>query len=100
MSKISRKVSQQIAGTQTQGKKMLPFKIRRDLYLSFIAPHFNYCFQTWHFCSKGATNKLDKTNERAMRFVVKDKHTKYEELLRQLGPLPEIWFKMADARAH
>ena len=64
---------------------MLPFEIRRDLYLSFIAPHFNYCFQTWHFCSKGATNKLEKINERAMRFVVKDKHTKYEELLRQLG---------------
>ena len=64
---------------------MLPFEIRRDLYLSFIAPHFNYCFQTWHFCSKGATNKLEKINERAMRFVVKDKHSKYEELLRQLG---------------
>ena len=36
-------------------------------------------------CSKSATGKLEKINERAIRFVFRDKHTKYEELLRQLG---------------
>ena len=27
----------------------------------------------WHFCSKTASDKLDKVNERALRFGVKDK---------------------------
>ena len=39
-----------------------------------------------HFCSKGATNKLEKIHERVIRFVFRDKHTNnYEELLQQLG---------------
>ena len=36
-------------------------------------------------CSKGATDKLEKISKRAIRFVFRDKYTKYEELLRQLG---------------
>ena len=66
-------------------EKMLPFEIRRDFYLSYIVPHFNYCSETWHFCSKSATDKLEKINERAIRFVFRDKHTSYKELLRRLG---------------
>ena len=65
-------------------------EIRLVLYLSFIVAHFNYCFETWHFCSKGATEKLEKINERAIRFVFRDKHTKYEEPLRQLQSQTKI----------
>ena len=69
-------------------------EIRRVLYLSFIVVHFNYCCETWHFCSKGATEKLEKINERAITFVdkhhISDKHTKYEELLRQLQSQAKI----------
>lgn len=42
VAKICRKVSQQIAVLKTM-KKMLQFETRRDLYLAFIFPHFNYC---------------------------------------------------------
>ena len=56
-------------------KKCYLFEIRRDLYLSLLTPHFNYCSETWLFSSKGATDKSEKRNERAMRFVFKDKHT-------------------------
>ena len=45
-------------------------------------PHFNYCAQTWHFCNKSLAEKLEKVNERAIRFVFRDKHTTYEELLK------------------
>ena len=83
VSEVSKKVSQQIAVLRRM-KRMLPFQIRRDLYLSFIAPHFNHSSETRHFCSKGTTDKLEKINERAIRFVFRDKHTKYEELLREL----------------
>ena len=38
---INFKVSQQIAVLKRM-KKMLPIETRRDLYLAFILPHFNY----------------------------------------------------------
>ena len=55
------------------------------LYQSFIVPHFNYCAETWNFCSKGATTKLEKLNERALRFVYRDYSSSYEMLLKQSG---------------
>ena len=64
---------------------MLPFETRRDLYLAFILPHFNYCSETWNFCSKSAADKLERLNERAIRFVFRDKYTSYSELLNALG---------------
>ena len=35
-------------------------------------------------CSKGTTDKLEKISKQSIRFVFRDKHIKYEELLRQL----------------
>ena len=64
VAKICRKVSQQIAVLKRM-KKMLSFETRRDLYLAFILPHFNYCSETWNFCSKSAADKLERLNERA-----------------------------------
>ena len=83
--KICRKVSQQIAVLKRM-KKMLPFETRRDLYLSLILPHFNSCSETWTFCIKRAADKLERLNERAIRFVFRDKYTSYSELLNALGP--------------
>ena len=37
---------------------------------SFIAPHFDYWSDVWHFSSKTASDKLEKVNERALRFVI------------------------------
>ena len=59
------------------------------VYLLFIIPHFNYCSETWHFCNKSATAKLDKMNERALRFVFNEKQTSYCELLNRIG-LPSL----------
>ena len=84
VAKICRKVSQQTAVLKRM-KKMLPFETRRDLYLAFILPHFNYCSETWNFCSKSAADKLERLNERAIRFVFRDKYTSYSELLNALG---------------
>ena len=84
VAKVCRKVSQQIAVLKRM-KKMLPFETRCDLYLAFILPHFNYCSETWKFCSKSAADKLERLNERAIRFVFRDKYTSYLELLNALG---------------
>ena len=50
------------------------------LYCSPISTnlsHFNYCSETWHFCSKNASAKLEKVNESALQFVFNEKQTHY-----------------------
>ena len=84
VAKICRRVSQQVAVLRRM-KKMLPVETRMKLYQSFIVPHFNYCAETWNLCSKGATTKLEKLNERALRFVYRDYSSSYEMLLKQSG---------------
>ena len=83
IAKICRKVSQQTAVLKRM-RNILPFEIRSKIYMCFIAPHFKYCSETWHFCNKTTANKIEKVNERAIRFVFKDRYTPYEEPLAKL----------------
>ena len=78
------KVSEQVAVLKRM-RNMLPFETRLSIYTYFIAPHFNYCSESWHFCNKSCSVKLEKVNERAIRFVFKDKFTPYEQLLNKIG---------------
>ena len=43
--------------------------------------NFNFCPLSWHFCSEGNTKKIEKVQERALRFVYDDFVSTYEELL-------------------
>ena len=52
---------------------------------AFIPPYLNYCSQVWHHCGKRNTKKLEKVNERALRYVYKDKTSSYSALLEQIG---------------
>ena len=95
--KISRKVSQPVA-ILNRLKKILPFELRTDIYRAFIAPHFNYYSESWHHHGKRGCAKLEKINERALRFVTGAKSTTYETLLKQLNllsPLNQRIVKMA-----
>ena len=60
-------------------------KLWEHLYRAFIAPHFNYCAESWHFCSKCLTEKLEKLKERALRFVYQDKTSAFETLVVKNG---------------
>ena len=85
--KICRTVSQQVA-VLNRLKKILPFELWIDIYRAFIAPHFNYCSESWHHCGKRGCAKLEKINERAT----------YETLLKKLNllsPLNQRIVKMA-----
>ncbi len=48
---------------------------------------YRYCSETLHFCNKTTADKLENVNERAIRFVFKDRYTTYEVLLAKLGLL-------------
>ena len=83
---VCRKVSQQIA-VLNRLKKILPLELRLDIYRAFIAQHFNYCSESFNHCGKRGCAKLEKINERAIRFVTRDKSTTFEALLKQLNLL-------------
>jgi hypothetical protein len=54
---------------------------RLTIYYSFILSNFNYCPVTWHFCSEKNIKKMEKIQERALRFIYNDYVLNYEELL-------------------
>ena len=56
---------------------------RTKIYQSFITAKFTYCPAAWIFCGKQNSNKLERLQERALRFVFKDSKSSYDELLRR-----------------
>ena len=54
---------------------------RMTIFHTFILSNFNFCPLSWHFCSKTNTNKIEKIQERALRFVYDDFNSSYTELL-------------------
>ena len=77
-------MSQQIAVLKRM-RQLLPLKLRENLYRAFIAPLFNYCAESWHFCGNRLTEKLEKLNEQALLFVYQDKISPYETLIVKNG---------------
>jgi hypothetical protein len=43
--------------------------------------NFNFCPLIWHFCGEVNTKKVEKIQERALRFIYEDYSITYEELL-------------------
>ena len=89
ISSICRKVSAQISALNRL-KNILPLKTKESLYRAFILPYFSYCNKIWHHCGKRNTAKTGKVNERALRYIFKDKSASYQDLLERIGlPLLE-----------
>ena len=65
--------------------KFLDEKCRISLYHSFILSHFNYCNIVWHHCDKENANKVERVQKRALRVVLNDYKSTYEELLMKAG---------------
>ena len=51
------------------------------IFRSFITSNFGYCSLVWHACSTKNTQKLEKLQLRALRFVYHDYASTYDELL-------------------
>ena len=81
---VCRKVGRQI-NVLNRLKNILPLKTKEALYHLFILPYFNYYSQVWHHCGTRNARKLEKVNERALRYAYKDKHKSYNELLERAG---------------
>ena len=81
---ICLKASRQISALQRL-TGLLDFPSRKAIYNSFISSHFNYSPLVWFFTSKASIAKMQKIQERALRFVLKDSVSDYETLLAKSG---------------
>jgi hypothetical protein len=59
------------------------------IYHSFIMSNLSYWPLIWHFCSERNTNKIEKLQERALRFIYDDNTSSYDTLLEQ-SKLPSL----------
>ena len=66
-------------------KGIFDMKERELIYNTFILSNFNYCPIVWHFCGKVSTKKIEKIQERALRFMFKDENSSYDTLLQRCG---------------
>jgi len=56
---------------------------RIAVYKSFISSNFSYCPVAWIFCGRGNSRKLEKIQERALRFVFNDRSSESTDLLKR-----------------
>lgn len=77
---ICKKASKQLAVLKRLGR-FLTKQGKMTIYNSFIISNFNYCPLAWHFCSKSSTNKMEKIQERALRFINNDFRSSLQDLL-------------------
>ena len=77
------------AATQLNVMKRLKqfngFEERKNLVQSFVYSYFNYCPFVWHFSSAKSLQKVERIQERALRFLFNDNSSPYEELLTKSG---------------
>lgn len=87
VSEICKKASKQLAVLKRIGN-FLSKQGKLAIYNSFIASNFSYCPLAWHFCSATSTNKLEKIQERALRFINDDYSSSLRDLLTSTNTLP------------
>ena len=77
---ICRKASQQLNVLKRIGCYLTKLN-KLTIFHTFILSNFNFCPLAWHFCNKNNTTKLEKIQERALRFIYEDYVSSYDELL-------------------
>ena len=51
------------------------------LYSSFISCYFKYCCVLWHLCSNSDTLKIEKLQEKVLRYYMLDFKSPYQQML-------------------
>ncbi len=65
-------------------KGIFDLKEREKIYKTFIISTFNYCPIVWHFCGKVNTKKIEKIQERTLRYMFNDKKSSCSSLLEKM----------------
>lgn len=88
ITELCKKASRQLNILKRIGK-YLNRLCRLTIYHTFILSNFNYCPVIWHFCSEKNSQKIEKIQERALRFVYEDYSSSYDTLLEK-SKLPSL----------
>ena len=81
ISEICRKAAGQLNALKRLGF-YIPLESRKILANSFILSNFNYCPLVWYFSTAKQVQKIEKIQERVLRFVHNDYETDYPSLLK------------------
>ena len=81
---IVRRISNQIQVMQRH-KKLINTDTKTTLYNAYLLPHLYYCCAVWHHCGQRSLKKLEKINERSLRFVFNDNDSNYMQLCNRVG---------------
>ncbi|KAL4227059.1 hypothetical protein ACF0H5_015033 [Mactra antiquata] len=84
ISTLCKKATMQLNILKRLGNK-LNLLNRITIFHTFILSNFNFCPLAWHFCSKSNTDKIEKVQERALRFVYDDYTSSYHFLLNKIN---------------
>ena len=66
---------------QKRLKSFIGFAEKEILVQSFVYSNFNYCPLVWYFSSTKSLQKIEKIQERALRFLHNDHVSSYDDLL-------------------
>ena len=80
ISNICIKASRQLNVLKRIGKHLTKLG-RLTIYFSFIMSNFNYFPIVWHFYGETNARKIEKFQERVLRFIYEDYSSSYEDLL-------------------
>ena len=83
VSNIVRKMNNQLQVIKRH-KRFIDTNAKFLLYNAYFLPQLNYCSTVWNFCGKCNSAKLEKLNERSLRYVLNDTNFSYEELLKKV----------------
>ena len=81
---ICKKASRQL-NVLYRFKKIFSEKEKSTMYRTFVLANFNYCPIVWSFCGVMHMRKMEKIQERALRFLLNDFTSSYSELLTKAG---------------
>ena len=84
---ICSRASYQINALRRIGK-YLDINGKLKIYKSFISANFSYNPVTWIFCGRANSDKMEKLQERALRYVYRDNVSSYQKLLSNADLLP------------
>ena len=88
ISNLCKKASRQLNVLKRIGKNLCKLG-KLNIYYSFIMSNFNYCPLAWGFCGEGNIKKIEKLQERSLRFIYNDYTSSYCHLL-SLSKLPTL----------
>lgn len=82
VSSLCKKAAMQV-NALSRLSNLLTEDLKYKIFTAFVVSNFLYCPAVWHLCSLSDTKKMERMQERALRFVLNDHESNYKKLLKK-----------------